>query len=80
MKNYLYRVLVAFDMLCNVAFFGGVIDETISAHAGRMAARKRLWAQILNWFLNKIQPDHCRLAEKGDLQRAQTVVDLESKA
>jgi hypothetical protein len=78
-RKYIYNVLVAGDMFLNVAFLwwaGGVPDETISAHAGRMQKREG-WARGLSWLLDKIQSHHVEEAIQGDEQRAETVETLE---
>jgi hypothetical protein len=75
--NYLVRTLIAFDELFNVVF-GGYLDETLSSRAGRAAFHGELWGIILSWMLAKIVPNHCRLAELHDRQRAEYIVWLEN--
>jgi hypothetical protein len=82
-EGFVHRVLVAFDIFCNVSFFGGFEDETISSHVRRMTdenTRHNLFAKILNHFLNVIQPNHGALAEAGDLERSLKVVATERQA
>lgn len=59
-KKYIINVLIALDQLAN-ALLGGDPDETISSRAGRMLKLKNkpLWARILCWFLDFIDPNHC---------------------
>lgn len=75
--NYFVRLLISFDEFSNV-LFGGYLDETISARAGRAAFHKKYWGIAVSWFLGEIVPNHCRLAELHDRQRAEYIVHLES--
>jgi hypothetical protein len=79
LKQYIYNVLVGFDMFMNTVF-GGLPDETISAHAGRMEKQDSYWAIVLSVFLNWLQPHHVEDAIKGDEQRAETVETLEESS
>jgi hypothetical protein len=78
-RKYIYNVLVGFDMFMNTVF-GGLPDETISAHAGRVEKQDTYWALVLSAFLDWLQPHHVEDAIKGDQQRAETVEDLEKNA
>lgn len=85
-EPYWRRVLVAFDVFCNV-IFGGLPDETISARCGRWAHTAHGGPLVYRWFarfvtawLNAIQVDHGEQAMSGDLARAQVIVALESAA
>jgi hypothetical protein len=78
LRNYIYRVLVAFDMFGN-SVFGGLPDETISAHAGRMRKREG-WARVLSIILDWIQPRHVEEAIQGDENRAEVVETMEENA
>jgi len=78
MRRWLYNVLVGFDMFGNT-LFGGLPDETISAHVGRLRKKKGL-ARLLAWILDKIQKDHVEEAIQGDEHRASVVEDLEKNA
>ena len=79
MRKYIYNVLVGFDMFMNT-IFGGLPDETISAHAGRMEKRDSYWAIALSAILDRLQPHHVEDAIVGDEKRAETVEDLEKNA
>lgn len=55
------RTLLAFDQLCNVIFWNGSQDQTISSHINTRQTEGRA-----NWFdnlvckvLNKIESSHC---------------------
>ena len=74
---YWRRVLIAFDQFCNVAFFCGLVDETISAHAGRSALKGKWWALWLCTALDYLESDHDVKAEAGDEERAEVVVKIE---
>lgn len=80
-EPYWLRVLVAFDVFCNVVA-GGIPDETISARCGRWAMRPHghLLQKFINRWLSTIQADHGLQAATGDLGRAQRVVRLEQAA
>jgi len=83
--SYVHRVLVAFDVLCNVILFG-LSDETISARCGRWSLRTsgdpaaRWLARQVNGWLCRIQRDHGFEAMSGDLARAQAIVAIETAA
>ena len=76
--SYWLRLAIAFDEFCNV-LFGGYLDETISARAGRAAYHGKLWGTVLASFLGWIAPEHCREAELHDEQRARFIVWLEQQ-
>jgi len=83
--SYVHRVLVAFDVLCNVILFG-LSDETISARCGRWSLRTsgdpaaRWLARQVNGWLCRIQHMHGAGAMSGDLARAQAIVAVETAA
>lgn len=79
MKAYIKRVLVAFDVFCNVVL-GGNMDETISARAGRAKDNGWKWGIWLADLLNWIQPYHVQLAILHDKQRADRVISVEISA
>ncbi|MDE2019889.1 MAG: hypothetical protein KGJ13_06105 [Patescibacteria group bacterium] len=63
---YWLRLLIAFDMFCNVVF-GGKFDETISARCGiHRAWYERACGDALNW----LQPGHTEGAVHHDEERA----------
>jgi hypothetical protein len=78
-RNYLFNVAIAFDVMCNVVL-GGYPDETLSARSGRAAHAGKLWGKALAGALGFFFPNHCRLAELHDEQRAEYIVWLESQA
>lgn len=73
MKTYLLNLAVGVDQLAN-ALIGGSADETLSARAHRMRAKRQRW---WGWTANAIdrmffwQRDHCLKAHLAELQRAQ---------
>jgi hypothetical protein len=86
-EGYLHRVLVAFDIFCNVAIWLGLPDETISSHTRRInddpskhSPLSGLIAKFLNLFLDDVQSNHGARAEAGDLERALTIVATERQA
>lgn len=79
LKRYIHNVLVGADQEGNI-ILGGKPDETISAHSARAAAKGNPLGKFMVWWLNKLQPNHGKLAEQGDLQRAEEVVETEKKA
>lgn len=78
-EGYPHRVLVAFDIFCNVVFFFGEQDETISTHAYRASLWGHYWGRFMTWWLNMMQPNHGQLAASGDLERATARVSILSK-
>ncbi|MHB8483530.1 MAG: hypothetical protein ACYDBV_12485 [Nitrospiria bacterium] len=86
-EGYVHRVLVAFDIFCNV-ILGGNEDETISSHVRRISDAHKTWtknpivwiAKSVNAGLDIIQPDHGQHAEAGDLERAEHEENIEEKA
>jgi hypothetical protein len=77
--SYIERVLISLDELGNV-LSGGMLDETISSRSGRAALHGARWGLFMAWWLGKIVPNHCRLAELHDEQRAEFIVWLEQSA
>jgi hypothetical protein len=64
-RTRFYRFLLALDQLCNVVFWNGSQDETISSHIAR-----RQNAGTATWFDNKVccilkhmQQNHCNRSE-----------------
>lgn len=76
-EGYVHRVLVAFDIFWNVAS-GGIEDETISSRAERAAIKGEFLGKLLTHGLDVLQSQHGQKAESGDLERATTVVTVES--
>lgn len=79
-EGRIHRMLVAFDIFCNVIFLNGQQDETISSHAARAAEQGKRWGILMARFLNFFQPNHCPIAQAGDIQRAENVENLEEKS
>jgi hypothetical protein len=78
-EGYVHRVLVAFDQFWNVAA-DGLPDETISARSERDAIKGDFLGKLLTHGLDLIQADHGQKAAAGDLERATTVVTVETKS
>jgi hypothetical protein len=77
--GYLMRVLVALDMLLNVTFLNGRMDETISSHAARASLEGKGWGTVVCWLLNLVSPNHGAGAIIGDLERADAIAQTEEK-
>jgi hypothetical protein len=75
-EGWIHRILVAFDIFCNVALWRGQEDETISTHSYRAFLEGKLWGKIMNHWLSWFQPNHGAKAASGDLQRAQVRVAI----
>lgn len=59
-RTYLWQILIALDQLFNT-LLAGYADETLSARAYRMRARKKRWA-IVRKVIDTIfffEKDHC---------------------
>jgi hypothetical protein len=78
--GYFRRVLLGLDLFANVAFFRGKTGETVSAHAQRDADAGKLWGKAMTKFLHIFQRNHGKLAEIGDLGRAEQIVKTEQGA
>ena len=66
-------IALGFDMFWNVTT-GGQIDVTISSRAGMAAANGVKWGKIMSWCLSKLEPNHCNIAIKNDIDRAKAVL------
>lgn len=66
-RNRLLRFLLVFDQMCNVLFWNGSQDETISSHIGRRQENgKATWFDnIVCRGLSKIENNHC-FVSKGE--------------
>jgi len=69
--------LIELDIFINVWFLNGLLGETISARAGRMAYRHRWWAEWLCDFLDLIENNHGPKAVEADRYRAWLVEQAE---
>lgn len=78
-EGYLHRSLVGLDQFANVVI-GGRPDETISARSRRAAADGNKVGKFMCWWLDKIQKNHGEAAEAGDLERAQSIENIENDA
>ena len=78
--SYPRRVLLELDILGNVTFLRGKPGETISTHAQRAADAGKAWGKGLTKFLHLFQKNHGKLAEVGDLARAEDVEKTEEDA
>ena len=76
-EHYIHRVLVAFDIFCNVVFFNGDEDETISSHSARASTQGKWWGIALSWFLDLFQRNHGLHAIAGDEERALNIEHIE---
>lgn len=61
-RSRFFRFLLVFDQMCNVIFWNGSQDETISSHiARRQEAGTATWFDnLVCRFLNKLEHSHCR--------------------
>jgi hypothetical protein len=74
-KNYLYKILLFFDIFMCALIFRDP-DVTISAETGLAMQRATppIWAMLLNGFLDFIQKGHCQAAIEDDIRRAQIAI------
>lgn len=65
-KTYFWNVMLGIDQLAN-AIIGGDPDETLSSRMGKnIRDGKCRLCKIVCYFLNKIDPNHCRDAIESD--------------
>lgn len=66
-RNRFMRFLLVFDQMCNVLFWNGSQDETISSHIGRRQENgKATWFDnLVCRGLSKIENNHC-FVSKGE--------------
>jgi hypothetical protein len=76
-EGWAHVSLVSLDQLCNVVFFHGLPDETMSAHFQRMADAGNILGKAMCAWLDVIQKRHGQKAQAGDLARAQKVESTE---
>lgn len=64
-RTRLFRFLLAFDQLCNVVFWNGSQDETISSHISRKqeAGTATKFDNFVCCCLKKLEYNHCKLSE-----------------
>jgi hypothetical protein len=77
--SYIVRCLIAFDVLCNVVFLRGRLDETISSHSARAALEGKQWGIIISKFLDIFSKNHGAGAIIGDAARAEAIASTENK-
>lgn len=78
-EGWLHRDLVALDEFANV-LTGGCPDETISSRSQELADRGNKFGRFMIWWLDKIQANHGRQAEAGDIARDEaSLADLKSQ-
>lgn len=63
-RQYMKNILLSIDQFFNV-IFGGDPDETISSRAGKRDG-KNIIPTILCWFLDKVDPGHCKRSIEAD--------------
>lgn len=78
LKRYLHNVAVAGDQAANVVA-GGKPDETISSRSQRAADRGNPLGVAMTKFLHLFQRNHGRLAQQGDIKRAEDVIQTEDQ-
>lgn len=69
-EGWVHRILVVFDIGCNVFFMRGQQDETMSAHGYRAAVEGKQWGKVFEYWLSLMQPQHGPKALIGDSYRA----------
>lgn len=67
-ENWAMRDLVALDEFANVVTLGRP-DETLSSRFQEAADRGNKFGRFMIWWLDKVQTNHGREAEAGDLGR-----------
>lgn len=70
--RYFLNFALSLDQMCNV-LLGGDEDETISSRLGKIERanggaipKHRIFSRFTAWWLDKIDPDHCREAIEDD--------------
>lgn len=60
-RTRLKRFLLVLDQMCNVVFWNGSQDETVSSHIGRrIKSGKATWFdKKLCCFLKRLESNHC---------------------
>lgn len=76
MRDWILRVLIAFDRFINTVF-GGHPDETISARSAMAQRKGKKWGCILCKMLDKIEKDHCVSSIFKDGKDAAEVIEEE---
>lgn len=70
-RGYFVTVLRSIDLFVACLIWKDY-DITISSFTGleMRKAYPRRWARALNWFLDKLETNHCELAIEADITRA----------
>lgn len=76
-ESYPHRVIEELDVLGNV-IAGGKQDETISSRASRDAVEGKEPGKVLSEVLDVFQHNHGARAQAADLERAETIIKLET--
>lgn len=60
-RSRLMRFLLVLDQMCNVLFWNGSQDETVSSHIGRRIAENRAtwFDKKLCCLLKRLESNHC---------------------
>ena len=60
-RTRLMRLLLVIDQMCNVVFWNGSQDETVSSHIGRRIVKgEATWFdKKLCCFLKRLEKNHC---------------------
>ena len=66
MRDYIWNIGVWLSQGLNAVFRGGSPDETLSSVAGKAKHRGKAWADILCWFLDRVDPGHCEKSIEDD--------------
>lgn len=80
MKEYLFNALLGLDLFAST-LTGGMPGETLSGRAGTSQREGHLTGRILAPFINFLacNPNHCKEAIDGDIQRAEAVIADDTK-
>ncbi len=75
MRAYGRNVMIALDVFVNVTFLFGKQGQTISSRlADARGAGRRIGCVLCGW-LDKLDMNHCELARRNDIIRAQKVIE-----
>jgi hypothetical protein len=77
--RYFHNFAVAEDQAANVLLTDGKPDETISSHAQRDADKGEEGGKVISDVLDVAQKDHGHKAMKGDLKRAEDIIQTEEE-
>ena len=78
MTSRLLNSLLGLDLFASSLTGGSAPGETLSGRAGTKALQGHsFWQNLINCVMRN--PNHCQEAIKGDIARAQAVIDDESR-